>query len=247
MLFVGTDLSVKEDGTFYHVVGAKKDALQIEKDHRLAEVRLGQGANVKVSRGVKLSSLSATISNIQTESIDRASARAQLAAMQASMLLTDEAGDQEDRLHGHMTLLSAVAVRSGAGSGATFGADVTAGNLKAQQVAAAASYTDALPQLNQLTTSASTFLSQTLNRPDPIDDEVTIDASALPGLKLLGGPDLNGSAPGGSANGSLEQHNVPNGTAEVELTFDVSSPTPLDHAYIVVVANYGSLSKPDEV
>src|SRR6266540_2247638 len=87
VLFVGTDLAVKEGSEFYHVVGAKKDSLQIEKSRHLADVRLGQGANIRVTRGVKLSSLSATIDNVRTASVDRAAARAQIEAMKTSMMM----------------------------------------------------------------------------------------------------------------------------------------------------------------
>src|ERR1041384_3403547 len=84
VLFVGTDLSVNQDGKFYHVIGATKATLKIEKGRELIDVRLTTGTNIKVNKGVKLSNLSAKISNVQTESLNRASARAQLAAMQAS-------------------------------------------------------------------------------------------------------------------------------------------------------------------
>ena len=84
-------------------------------------------------------------------------------------------------------------------------------------------------------------------RTDRMDDEVTLDASALPGLKLSGGSELGGSSFSGGAENGAGPNNGPSSSAEVELTFNVSSPVPLERAYIVVVANYGSSSKPDEV
>jgi hypothetical protein len=246
VLFVGTDLAVKQGKEFHHVVGAKKDALQIEQGGRLTEVRLGQGANVKVSRGVKLSSLSATISDVRTESIDRASARAQLVAMQNSMALQSESLDEQDRLHGRMVLLSATAVYMGPNR-VLIGPEISAENMMLQRKEALDAYTNELPQLDELATAANTLLNQSLMSADPIDDEVTLDASALPGLKLLGDSASSDSSLSGSANKNLLRNNTAGRTAEVELTFNVSSPTPLDHAYVVVVANYGSSSKPDEV
>ena len=247
VLFVGTDLAVKEDGAFYPVVGATNDSLKIDKNHRIEEVRTGKGASIRINRGVKLSSLSATISDVKMQSVDRAAARAQLAAMQSMMMLQQEADDQRDRLQGRMVLASAVAVASGAGSGAPVGADISAANIKAAQGQAAADYTTALPNLSQLTASTSTLLDQTIAHFEPIDDEVTIDASALPGLNLLGGSASGGSGLGTSATNSFVQHNTPSSTAEVELTFEISSPRPLDHAYIVVVANYASLNDPSKL
>ena len=237
VLFVGTDLSVKQDGKFYRVVGATKKTLKIEKDHALADVRLSGGANIRINKGVKLSNLSATIGHIKTESIDRESARAQLAAMQASMALMDEAGDNEDRLHGKMTLLSAVAVNTG--PDAPRGADISAGNLAKMQNDARAAYIGALPDLDRLTSSTGTLLTQGLMQPQ-LDDEVTLDASALPGLNLMGGSTLGDSGTGASASSTLLRNSVPNRSTEVELTFDISSPEPLENAYIVVVANYAS-------
>ncbi|MEO7597713.1 MAG: hypothetical protein ABIV50_02190, partial [Opitutus sp.] len=242
VLFVGTDLAVKEGNESYPVVGAKKDSLQIEKGRGFSSVRLGQGANIKVSRGVKLSSLSATISDIQTESVDRASARAQLAAMHTSMALIGEALDQDDRRHGVVTYLSAVAINPYAATGA----GVSRANLDEIQASASASYIGALPEIERSTSSVSTFLAQKLQTA-PVNDEVTLDASELPGLRLPSGSDVIGSAFDSlsPASSSLNA-NVPSGTggtAEVELTFNVSSPVPLDRAYIVVVANYASSSK----
>jgi len=83
--------------------------------------------------------------------------------------------------------------------------------------------------------------------PPPLDDEVTLDASALPGLNLLGGSALHDSGAGASASVASMQSSVPSASTEVELSFDVSSPVPLENAYIVVVANYASPNKPGEV
>lgn len=235
ILFVGTDLAVGEDGAFYPVVGATKDSLKIDKNHGMEEVRTGKGANIRINRGVKLSSLSAMISDVKMESVDRAAARAQLAAMQAMMVLQQETEDQEDRLHGKMTLLSAVAANSNAraADGTPIrGSDTTAKGIKDMQDAALADYTNALPKLDALTASTTTLLSDTIAHFDLVDDEVTLDASALPGLRLLGGSDMGGSANGGSGSGgsgvgssaisSLVQHNTPSSTTVVEPKHNIS-------------------------
>jgi hypothetical protein len=114
------------------------------------------------------------------------------------------------------------------------------------QAAAEAAYVEALPDLARLTSAASTLFNQSL-QPPASDDEVTLDASALPGLNLLGGSALSDSGAGTSASAASMQASVPSASTEVELTFDVSSPEPLENAYIVVVANYASPNKPGEV
>lgn len=190
VLFVGTDLSIKQDGQFYHVARANKDSFLIERDHALKEVRGSQASEIKVTRGVKLSSLSASIDNLKTESVDRVAARAQLAAMHEQSLLSDQAGDTADRLHGEMVRASAVALDPNAMGG--YGA-VGAAASASQQAATASAYADALPGLQSNIAAASTFFFEKSQRSE---------------------------------------------TAEVELTFDVSSPEPIENAYLVVVANY---------
>lgn len=110
VLFVGTDLDVKQDGKYFHVVGATKDSLKIDKGREREDVRLGQGANLRVSKGVKLSNLSAQISEIRTESVDRGSARAQLAAMQTAMALNEVTSSDADLAFGPVSYLSGTAV-----------------------------------------------------------------------------------------------------------------------------------------
>src|SRR5688572_33455216 len=66
VLFVGTDLAVKQDGQFYRVVGATKDTLLIDRDHGVKGMRNTDGAEIRVTRGVKLSRLSATIDKLRT-------------------------------------------------------------------------------------------------------------------------------------------------------------------------------------
>jgi hypothetical protein len=246
VLFVGTDLSVNQDGKLYHVVGATKTTLKIEREHALADVRLASGANIKVNKGVKLSNLSAMISHVQTESVDRASARAQLAAMQASMALMDDVSDQQDRLQGAI-------VRAQTFGDARIDDPLFHGfqGAPGYEKKADASYyiekfATALPALDRLRDSANTVLMQDIAHAASADDEVTLDASKLPGLNLIGGSAVSDSGSGGSSK-SFERANTPDGTAEVELTFDVSSPEPLDDAYILIVANYASLTNADKV
>ncbi|HWA84705.1 MAG TPA: hypothetical protein VG710_00665 [Opitutus sp.] len=191
VLFVGTDLDVRMDGKFYHVVGASKEALKIEKDHQVADVRMGHGADVRISKGVKLSDLSATIANIQTESVDRASARAQLEAMKSSLMLSEEADMQADRLQGAMLQAGMVAVNS---ASPVRGAAESAAAIQAAQQQAVGNYSGGLPGLDLLSDSANTYLMSRVEQKDQ---------------------------------------------TEVDLSFDVSSPQPIDNAYLVVVANYG--------
>ena len=199
VLFVGTDLAVKEGGAFYQVVGATRDALKIEKDHRLENVRLDQGASVRISKGVKLSNLSATIGNLRTDSVDRVAAKAQLAAMRTMMVMTDMASDSEDSLQSGIIL---------ADQGTSINPDLTFDPKGTREWIASVrggardAYSNGIPDLHRMADEGSTHLRESLAR---------------------------------------------KGEPEVELTFDVSSPEPIEHPYLIVVANYASEAKPDQI
>jgi len=198
VLFVGTDLDVRQDGKFYHVVGASKNSLKIEKDHEVQDVQLAQGADIRISKGVKLSNLSATIDHMKTESIDRAAARAQYEAFRSSLVMEDRALEAEDRMHGALMFATNIAPPSEDAAKTNMGAALAREAILAAQSKAWDDYK----------TGVGAFVS-------------------VPG----------------AANTVLMQQLAENRSTEVELSFDVSSPEPLDHAYIVVVANYGSTDR----
>jgi len=194
VLFVGTDLAIKQDGQYYHVVRAGRNSMQIERNHQLEDVRSAGVSEVKVTRGVKLSSLTASISEVKTDSYDRAAAQAQFDAMRSSMMLVDEASSGADRLHGQLMVANGAGVDPNSGMGAA----ITAAAIAKMQQDATSAYTGALPGVESMGSAASTFYFEKRGRTD---------------------------------------------SAEVDLSFDVSAPQPIENAYVVVVANYGSDDK----
>jgi hypothetical protein len=194
-LFVGTDLAVKHDGTYHHVVGADNDALKIEAGGAIESISLRKASDIRITKGVKLSTLTATISHVKTDSVARADAAAQLAAMQSNLMMNEEASMAADRAHGRMILASAV---TGGGGSAT-GAGTSTAAISAAYQQAASDYAGALPGLSLLAGSADTLLAHKLSDTDATD---------------------------------------------VELSFDVSSPQPLEHAYLVIAADYEDPGKP---
>jgi hypothetical protein len=145
------------------------------------------------------------------------------------MLLENEAADREDRKHGLMTVLSGVGINIDSPSYKIFKEQIEAPVIR--------DYIGALAGVDQAKASAHTFLTESVARAQPADDERTFDASALPHLEMLDNP----------ASTSINQRNAHPGSIAVDLGFVVSSPVPLDHPYLVVVANYVSPNKPDEV
>jgi hypothetical protein len=174
VLFVGTDLSVKQDGQFYHVVRATKDSFLVERDHAIKEVRGSQAAEIKVTRGVKLSSLSATIDNFKTDSVDRAAAQAQFAAMHEQILMTDAAGDTADRIHGRMIVDSTVAVNPSS----TAAYATPNGPPVGRAPVTLDAYADALTGLQSNISAASTFYFEKNQRSDSAGVELSFDVSS---------------------------------------------------------------------
>ncbi len=173
-LFVGTDFAVKQDDKYYHVIGATADTLQIERDHGLKETRNIRGSEIQIRRGVKLSSLSADISNVHTESVDREASRAQFAAMQASMLLDDTAVDAQDRLAGNVVFANSVGVNPNAAVGAA----ITAAEIAANQKATSDAYATGAPVLATTATSESLRFSERLETSSSPEVEMSFDVSS---------------------------------------------------------------------
>ena len=196
VLFVGTDLAIKQGGRFYPVVGATVDTFQIERDHSEQTIRNIRDAKIQISRGVKLSNRSAAITDMKIENIDRAAAQSRFEAMKSAMQLNDEAADGMDRLQGAITSANAVGTFYDPNSANNpRGAKETAEAVQANQASAVTNFNSGMPGLQSLADAANTQFNAKL-------------ADGRP--------------------------------TEVELSFEVSSPEPLEHAYVVVVANYGS-------
>lgn len=175
VLFVGTDLSIKQDGTFYHVARATKDSFLIERDHTVQEVRGSKASEIKVTRGVKLSSLSATIDNMKTDSVDPVAAQAQFAAMREQSILTDQAGDAADRLHGQMVLANAIALNPDAAGGyGRTGAEAAA----AHQREATDAFANGISLVDSNIASASTFFLEKTQRREGAGVELSFDVSS---------------------------------------------------------------------
>ena len=196
VLFVGTDLAIKQGGRFYPVVGATVDSYQIERDGTEQTIRNIRDAKIKISRGVKLSNCSAAITDLKTESIDRAAAGSRFEAMKAAMQLNDAAADGMDRLQGGITSANSVGISYDPNSpNNPRGAKETSDAIQANQAAAVDNYGRGVAGLQSMADAANTQFN----------------------ARLAGGH-----------------------PTEVELSFDVSSPEPLEHAYVVVIASYGS-------
>ncbi len=197
ILFVGLNLAVKDNGKYVPVVGATNRALEFVANHQLKQVALRDAGDIRISRGVKLSALTATIGNMRTDSVNRAAARAQLDAMHGAMAMMDEAAMSRDRAVAEMT-----------------NADLQGGS----------------------------------NQPDPRDAANRTEPAATSAMRdianMLPGADANIA----NASSFMIDDMAPNpALGEVELSFEVSAPRPLEQAYLVVIADYASTTDPKDI
>lgn len=102
-LFVGMDLALPRDGEFYRVVGATPKGFVVQAKRQQLEVPFAKAADLRITKGVKLSNLSATVSKVKTENFNRAAAREQFRAMNTYMLVNDIASQASDRAQGELT------------------------------------------------------------------------------------------------------------------------------------------------
>lgn len=100
-LFVGLDVSVARKGKFYRVIGAKKNALQIMVDRQVVTVPLAEAKDLRLDRGVKLSNLSASVTNLHgATGASQLQAFAETQAMSSSMFIQDMQEDKRDKVLG---------------------------------------------------------------------------------------------------------------------------------------------------
>src|SRR5258708_7894771 len=90
-LFIGVDIAVERKGKFYRVIGAQKNALQIMLNHQVTAVPLSEAANLRIDRGVKLSNLRASVTNLRGDKGDsRLRAATEMEMTRNSMAMQDE-------------------------------------------------------------------------------------------------------------------------------------------------------------
>jgi hypothetical protein len=196
VLFVGTDIEIKQGDRYYPVIGATENSFLIERGQGVQAVGNIRDVKLQVKRGVKLSNRSAELANVRMESIDRAAGDARFEAMKASMQMDNVSADGMDLLQGAVTAANSVGVFYDPNSPNNVrGAAETAAAIQANKAAA----------IDRLGNGAAGLMSQSA-----------------------------------AANTLANEGLVPRRPTEVELSFDVSSPEPLDHAYVVVIANYES-------
>jgi len=195
VLFVGTELAVKQGGKYYPVVGATANSFEIDREQSVQTVKNIREVKIQVSRGVKLSNRSAEISGMKVEAVDRAAEREKFEAMKSAMQMDNVAADGTDLLQGGIISAGAVGIAYDPNSPSTpRGVKETYEAIQANKAAAVDSYVHGVNGLDTLSAAAT----NQLNNP------VTANPTA------------------------------------VEVSFDVSSAEPLEHAYVVVVANYGA-------
>ena len=99
-LFVGQDVSVLVDGDYRPVVGAGRRSFLVRIGDKVREIYTNRAKAVRVSRGMKLSTMSVAITGIAASTSSDADAAEQAQSMQTAMALQSAAEDKRDFLQG---------------------------------------------------------------------------------------------------------------------------------------------------
>lgn len=97
-LFVGADVAISLNGDYRPVVGAGNRSFIVNANGRSREVHRSQALAVRVSRGVKLSTLCASITQVDANTTSDRAAAEQMENLHSAMALTAMAEDQKDFL-----------------------------------------------------------------------------------------------------------------------------------------------------
>lgn len=99
VLFVGMNLEVSEGGKFLPVTGAATNRVEVQQNHQAKQIELRKAEAIRITRGVKLSTLKASVADLQ---VDQQARAASMEALQASMAVMGEYQDQMQRQLGGM-------------------------------------------------------------------------------------------------------------------------------------------------
>ena len=118
-LFVGQDVKVLVNGEYQPVIGAGRRSFVVEDNHRAREIYTNKAKSVRVTRGLKPSTLSASITSLNVTSSSDQETRAGLESMQNAIAIANDGQDRADYAQGHLVRAEWIASLGGAGFGAS--------------------------------------------------------------------------------------------------------------------------------
>jgi hypothetical protein len=272
VLFVGSDFVVFKDGKPHPVIGAGKRTVIIQEGNKKMELPLRTVKDIRISRGLKLSNLTATVDGIEAVmSSDAANAEAADQAMTGIALMV--MGEMAiDKAYGD-------ALRADMGRGAYDSNSKIRGN-ETSIAAAEANQRDtresAVRTLQQVSMQKQTLHDWVVKNgavQTNTSDEIEITpelsnrsaslmvASSAPGNKSQAGTpaaDKSGDntaaaakqakADGPERKTTIHVRDAGGGQSDrFDLEFRISAQRPLDSAYVVVVTEYTAPNHPGEI
>ena len=250
-LIVGSDFTVVKDGETHRVVGAGDRTFIADFGKKTRELPLRELKDIQISRGLKLTNLSAKIDGFSvTMSSDAANAEV-FEATQTAMALRDAVEIQRDKLLGQGLEAELASAGTPSSESKIFGAATSRANADASMQAA----------LQNMTSNIDSMLSSTRFAEDMMIESGSTVANAGDGIELV--PEITatqvvlnitGQSPASPARGadaksvagadatekaSRRVRDLGGGRSDrLDLDFEISAPEPLDSAYVVVVTEY---------
>lgn len=106
-IFVGQDVSIVRKGKQLPVTGARKKALEVMLDGKLTIIPLSEARDLRIDRGVKLSPLSATLTNVRgVAGTSRLQGTAEMEAISHSLGMQEMTEDLRDKAMGDARTLA---------------------------------------------------------------------------------------------------------------------------------------------
>jgi hypothetical protein len=185
-LFVGQEVAVLVDGEYRPVVGAGDRSFVVDVKNRSKQVYTNQAKAVRVTRGMKLSTLSAVVADFEGSMSSDATAAAEAQSVLNSMALEAAAQDQVDYAYGH-AVLEAFYAAGVSKSGATRQelADLRSAAVEAANKINGPLISTAEARSAQLASAANQRMLNTLGSSGPEEGELDILPEVIGGAAVL--------------------------------------------------------------
>lgn len=100
-LFIGDNTTVLVDGEYRPIIGAGNRSFIVDVNGKPREVHTDRATGVRVNRGLKLSTVSADITGLKITTASDREAAEQMRSLQNSLAVSSAAQDRQDYLQGH--------------------------------------------------------------------------------------------------------------------------------------------------
>lgn len=250
-LFAGSDISVRVDGEYRPVVAADEGSFSVRTSQKVENVALRKVTDVQVQSRLRLTNLAAQITEVSAVQSSDAARREQFRAMSDAQGTAGASSVDRDRGYAEFTRAGQVAEYAKIHTYAPHDQDsekfkqdlANNANMEGNR-ALQSGLASSTNQLNQ----ASAILNRAVvNNPNPgrevtITPELSRNGAGAAEVKATATTPSAATAPAAStARIVVPKHLVDEGDGNsdrIDVTFDVSSPQPLENAYAVLITDF---------